>query len=248
MSGFEGFRFAHRGLFGKEIPENSLAAFRKALDYGFGVEFDVHLMKDGSLAVIHDASLMRTVGENKNICELDAAEIADLRLEGTDEKIPLLEETLQLFKGKVPLIIELKVDNGNYAELCEAVCRVLDGYEGTYCLESFDPRCILWLKRNRPEVIRGLLSQNYFRKSELKSFWLKAFLTLLCGNFIYRPAFIAYRISDRRDIPYNLCRKLWKIKGVSWTVTTPEQLRIAETAGELPIFEGFIPENKQKNE
>ena len=87
------WRYAHRGYHDKpRIPENSMAAFRRALDRRFGVELDVHLMKDGRLAVIHDSSLLRTAGVDVAVEDLTAEELKQYRLEGTDEQIPLLEE------------------------------------------------------------------------------------------------------------------------------------------------------------
>lgn len=86
------FRYAHRGYHDKpRVPENSMAAFRRAIENGFGAELDVHLMKDGRLAVIHDASLKRTAGADVLVEDLTAEELKTYRLEGTDEQIPLLE-------------------------------------------------------------------------------------------------------------------------------------------------------------
>ena len=102
------YRYAHRGYHDKpHIPENSMAAFRRAIEHGYGAELDVHLMKDGRLAVIHDASLKRTAGADVLVEDLTAEELKQYRLEGTQEQIPLLEEVLPLFQGKTPLIIEL---------------------------------------------------------------------------------------------------------------------------------------------
>ncbi|MFR8727711.1 MAG: glycerophosphodiester phosphodiesterase family protein [Dysosmobacter sp.] len=102
------YRYAHRGYHDKpHIPENSMAAFRRAIEHGYGAELDVHLMKDGRLAVIHDASLKRTAGADVLVEDLTAEELKQYRLEGTQEQIPLLEEVLPLFQGK-RLIIELK--------------------------------------------------------------------------------------------------------------------------------------------
>lgn len=142
------FRYAHRGYHDKpRIPENSMAAFRRAIENGFGAELDVHLMKDGRLAVIHDASLKRTAGADVLVEDLTAEELKTYRLEGTDEQIPLLEEVLELFQDLTPLIIELKAERGNHAALAEATCRMLDRYRVHYCIESFDPRCLIWLKK-----------------------------------------------------------------------------------------------------
>ena len=158
------FRYAHRGYHDKpRIPENSMAAFRRAIENGYGAELDVHLMRDGRLAVIHDASLKRTAGADVLVEDLTAEELKTYRLEGTDERIPLLEEVLELFQDRTPLIIELKAERGNHAALAEATCRMLDRYRVHYCIESFDPRCLIWLKKNRPEIVRGQLSEQFLR-------------------------------------------------------------------------------------
>ena len=109
------FRYAHRGYHDKpHIPENSMAAFRRAVENHYGAELDVHLMRDGNLAVIHDASLKRTAGADVLVEDLTAEELKRYRLEGTEEQIPLFSEVLEVFEGKTPLIVELKAERGNY--------------------------------------------------------------------------------------------------------------------------------------
>ena len=152
LKDLQGWSYAHRGLHGKGIPENSMAAFRAALDHGFGIEFDLHLLKDGNIAVIHDSLLKRTTGAEGCIEDLTPEDLKNYRLEGTEETIPTFRELLDLYAGKAPLIVELKPVGNNHAALCKAACDLLEGYEGVYCMESFDPRCIFWLKKNRPEV------------------------------------------------------------------------------------------------
>jgi len=238
----KGFAYAHRGLHGKGVPENSMAAFRAALEAGYGVELDVHLMKDGDLAVIHDASLQRTAGVDVRIEELTARELPQYPLEGTEEIIPLLSQVLELYAGKAPLIIELKPEGGNHAALCQAVCDMLRSYEGAYCLESFDPRCIYWLRKNRPEFVRGQLSENFFhsKKSRLPGV-LKFAMTHLLSNFLTRPDFVAYRFKDRRMLSVTLCRKVLGLQGVTWTLISKEEYDLAVKEGYLPIFENFLP-------
>ena len=70
LQALQGWNYAHRGLHGNGVPENSMLAFRKALEHGYGIELDIHLMKDGNLAVIHDTSLLRTAGVDVNITDL----------------------------------------------------------------------------------------------------------------------------------------------------------------------------------
>ena len=219
------FRYAHRGYHDKpRIPENSMAAFRRAIENGYGAELDVHLMKDGRLAVIHDASLKRTAGADVLVEDLTAEELKQYRLEGTDEQIPLLEEVLELFQDRTPLIIELKAERGNHAALAEATCRMLDRYRVHYCIESFDPRCLIWLKKNRPGIVRGQLSEQFLRHGETAghgkaTMWL---LGNLFSNVAVRPDFIAYRFSDRDNLCLRWCRKFYHVQEVNWTIRTRE--------------------------
>ncbi len=238
----EKFRYAHRGLHDKEhgVPENSLAAFRRAVEHGFGAELDVHLTKDGRLAVIHDDSLKRTAGVDVKASELTAQELAQYRLEGTDEKIPFLEEVLPLFEGKAPLIIELKVED-NAAALAKATCDMLDRYHVQYCIESFHPSAVRWLAVNRPEICRGQLSTNFLKERSGLN-WPAAFVaTHLLTSFLTAPDFIAYDLRYRNRLSLKLCRKVWSVREVSWTIRTPEDLTACEGDGCLAIFERFIP-------
>lgn len=236
-----GRAYAHRGLHGAGVPENSLEAFRLAKEAGYGVELDVHLLKDGNLAVFHDATLVRMTGAEGRIVDLTTDELKNYRLEGTEQTIPTFSEVLKLFDGKVPLIVELK-EVGNCAALCEKACEMLDSYSGAYCLESFDPRCIYWLRKNRPDLIRGQLAENYFIKRKVVLPWyLRFVLKNQMLNFLTRPDFIAYRYSDRKNVSNFFCRKIWKLQGVSWTIQSQEEYDVAVSEGWIPIFEGFCP-------
>lgn len=233
--------YAHRGLHDEAHPENSMSAFRAAIAHGYGVELDVHLLKDGNLAVIHDSTLLRTTGAEGRIEDLDSQDLWNYRLEGTSELIPTFREALDLFNGRVPLIIELKVVDNNYAALCEAVCKRLDKYKGLYCVESFDPRCVRWFRKNRPDIIRGQLAENYF-KTKLKLPWiLKLLLTCQMLNFLTLPDFVAYKYADRNRLGNTLVKKLWGAARVSWVVTSKEEYQTAKKEGWIPIFENLNP-------
>ena len=242
MKDLQGWSYAHRGLHGDGIPENSMAAFNAALEGGYGIELDIHLLKDGNLAVIHDSLLNRTTGQPGHIEDLTTEQLKDYRLEGTEETIPEFMDVLTLFNGKAPLIVELKPESGNHAELCAAACRMMETYSGPYCMESFDPRCIAWLRRNRPDICRGQLSENYFKTKNDLPDYLRFALTHNLLNFLTQPDFVAYKYAHRADTPSNyLCRKLWKAQGVSWTLKTQQEYDTAVAEGWLPIFEGFRP-------
>ena len=106
-SPFLGTFFAHRGLHDNnhQIPENSLAAFQRAVDAGYGIELDVQLSADRIPVVFHDATLSRMCGIDRRVNELTFAELRQLSLVNTKEQIPSFQEALALVNGKVPLLV-----------------------------------------------------------------------------------------------------------------------------------------------
>lgn len=239
------FHYAHRGLHdvSRGIPENSLTAFRAAVEHGFGAELDVHLMADGRLAVVHDSDLTRVCGQSACIEDLTAADLARFPLlGGSGETIPLLEEVLPLFAGKTPLIIELKVERGNAAALTDAVMALLGQFPDlVYCMESFHPSAVHHLREHYPQVLRGQLSENFFRSDTLP--WPQAVsMTWLLTTFYARPDFIAYRCEDRGSCPSLwVMRALYGVHEVSWTVRDQQTMDRLLQAGCVVIFEGFVP-------
>ena len=145
-------RIAHRGLHdNKTIPENSLAAFRNAVEHGYGVELDVYLTDDGTLIVHHDPSLKRTCGVKIHPEKIDSSHLENYRLMNTDETIPRLKDVLELVDGKIGLVIEIKTTRKVDA-VCAAVRDMLKDYKGEYWIESFDPRIVRWWHEHCPDV------------------------------------------------------------------------------------------------
>ena len=242
------WRYAHRGLhdLAEGRPENSMAAFRAAIDAGFGAELDVHLLADGALAVVHDSDLSRVTGQKAEIEDLTAEDLSRFPLQGTEERIPLFEDVLALFEDRAPLVIELKVARGNTAALTDRVMEALGDYRGLYCIESFQPSVLLHLKKHYPQVIRGQLSENFLQHSEVglppkPVAWAGA---KLLSTVVTRPDFIAYRWEDRACRSLRLMRRLYGVHEVSWTVRDKHTLEALEADGCVPIFEGFVPEGK----
>lgn len=230
------YRFAHRGLHNHVIPENSMTAFEKAVQNGYGAELDVHLTADGHLAVFHDNTLTRMAKADSRVCDLTRADLKEIHLAGTMETIPMLDEVLPLFDNNPPLIVELKTDRGNAAELCEKTCAMLDRYNGLYAVESFDPRCLMWLKKHRPDIVRGQLSQNFFKTKDV-SFPLRVVLTSLCLNLLTKPHFIAYNFEHKNDVPFRLAKSFWKTPVIYWTLRSKEDILAAEKDSGAAIFE-----------
>ncbi len=242
LSALRGWNYAHRGLHDGQTPENSMAAFQAALGRGYGIELDVHLLRDGNLAVIHDSSLKRTTGQEGRIEDLTTQDLSRYTLEGTQETVPTFRQLLDLYAGKAPLIVELKPVDNNHAALAKAACDMLEGYEGPWCMESFDPRVVYWLKKNRPQVIRGQLTEDYFTGKGKLPWVLKFLLKHNLLNFVTRPDFVAYKFTHRKHTPtYWVWKKFWSIQGVAWTLKTKEEYDEAVAEGLLPIFENFIP-------
>ncbi len=233
--------YAHRGLHKEGIPENSMAAFRAALEKGYGIELDIHLLKDGNLAVIHDHPLLRTTGAEGNIEDLTTEDLQNYCLEGTEETIPTFRQVLALFDGKAPLIVELKATNDNYGALVDTAMAQLKDYQGAYCVESFDPRCIRYLKEHYPHVVRGQLTENFMVSKGKLPKYLKFLLTHQLFNFLLQPDFVAYKFDDRKTLGNFLVRKVWGVQGVTWTLKTPEEHKTATEEGWLPIFEDYEP-------
>lgn len=237
------YRYAHRGYHKKPgIPENSLPAFRRAVERGFGAELDVHLTKDGRLAVIHDSALRRVCSVDGNVENFTAAELEQFRLEGTQEKIPFLEQVLPIFEGKTPLVVEIKPYNGNGNELTAKTVDCLAHFHVNYCIESFDPRILLWLKQHRPKIVRGQLAQNFLKTPSGLRFSYRFILTNLLYNFRTRPDFIAYKYADRKCLGPMIACHLLGGQEINWTIRSKVDMAEAEREGHLVIFESFDPE------
>lgn len=236
--------YAHRGYHNKpEIPENSMAAFRRAVEYGLGAEFDVHLIADGSLVIFHDEQLERQTGVKGEIEDCDITSLRKLRLKGTEERIPTLDEVLDLFEGTdLPLLVELKSARGNYRRLAEAVCKRLDRYKGEFVIESFDPRAVMAVRKLRPDFIRGQLVQDFFATPEKLGPLRVVMLTNLMFNAIAKPDFIASRIGDRRWPALKHAVEKRGRPELIWTVRNAGDYRRTVAAGCIPVFEQIKPD------
>lgn len=244
MAALRKFRYAHRGLYDKAagIPENSMEAFSRAVAHGFGAELDVHLLRDGTLAVFHDSDIKRMTGREGYLEDLSADELKEYPLDGTAAVIPQFCDVLSLFEGTgLPLIVEIKTFRDNFAELTARTMAELDKFHVDYCVESFDPRSVAWLRKNRPDVIRGQLSCNFLKDRGKLSLPMAFATTNLLGNISAQPDFVAYKYEDKKQWAPRLCRRLYGAQGVYWTIRTREDLEQAEREGAIAIFERFIP-------
>jgi glycerophosphoryl diester phosphodiesterase len=240
---FMGYLYAHRGLHdnGTETPENSLEAFRKAVEAGFGIELDVQISKDRVPVVFHDFSLQRICGVKGKLEDYTYEELKQLRLFGTSAGIPRLEDVLTLVDGRVPLIVEYKIP-GRHTEICYIADKLLSVYKGPYCIESFNPLGLLWYRKNRRNVMRGQLSDNFIKVGE-KELPKRMYFSMqhLLLNFLTKPDFIAYNHNYYMDLSRRLCRYLYRTVSVAWTIRNEDELNARRGDFDLFIFDGFIP-------
>ena len=158
---------AHRGLH-EGVPENSRAAFARAIEEGYAIETDVRRTKDGTLVVIHDDNLKRMTGTEGKVSRTSYRELADLRLCGTEEKIMTLQEFLEYVDGRAPVLLEVK-DLYTVVNFPREVVHVMQQYRGEYALQSFNPFYVHRFKQLAPDVLRGQLAVGIFSPEVLVS-------------------------------------------------------------------------------
>ena len=238
---YKQIKYAHRGLHTNNsvVPENSLAAFRRAREAGYGVELDVQFTADRQIVVFHDNTLTRMCGVDRRVDELTYEQLRQLRLMDSDQYIPLLSEVLEVLDG-APLLCEFKpMRTYTDTALCAATLPLLRGYKGLWFVESFNPFMIRWFRKNAPDVIRGILSKR-FEEGEVEPILRKP-LSALMANFLCRPDFIAYQHSDRTQPVFRLCRLLGAMT-VAWTIRSQAEETAAGSHFDTIIFEDYLPQ------
>lgn len=218
--------FAHRGLHGAGIIENSRAAFRAAIQAGHGIELDVQATGDGEAIVFHDYDLGRLTDSEGTLAEMSAAELVEIPLKGEREGLPTLTEILTLIDGRAPLLIEVKSPGRRVGTLSGAVARALGSYIGPVAVMSFNPGVPRWFARHRPDVLRGLVVTEEGKPERGK---LKRRLSLWWS----RADFLAY---DIRDLPSAFAAASG-LKVGTWTVRTEAQRATAAEHADQIIYE-----------
>ncbi len=214
--------FAHRGLhYGAQFPENSLIAFAAALEAGAGIECDVRLTRDDKILVFHDADAWRMCASPLVIARSTHAELG--RLHVGEHPIPTLESLFSLVDGRVPLLIEVKVEDDIWRWI-PAFRRVVPKYTGKFGIMSFDPRVSRLLKTNMPDVRRGLVIRN-----SLPAWKRRVALWFADPDFVAveRTALGKSWVSDLRE----------RMPVYSWTIATAEQRAQAGVHADALIWE-----------
>ena len=226
----KGQPYAHRGLHGNGVLENSPAAFEAAIKLGHGIECDVQAAEDGRAFVFHDYELDRLTDRSGPIANLRPEDIDRISLRDGHGKIPRLRETLEQIAGRVPVLIELKSRNRRVGPLCLSVRRALEGYGGKAAIMSFNPLVGAWFRSNAEHIVRGLVvteenSKNWRgRIARHRNLW------------IAKPDFLAY---DIRDLPsrFAASQRARGLPVVTWTVRSAEQEKTALRYADEPVYE-----------
>ena len=243
-SALNGWLYAHRGLHdgNKRVIENSMEAFRLAVEKGYGMELDVQLTRDGQMVVHHDGSLKRVTGVDRKVQDVD---YADLPLLPDGSRIPLFTEVLSMVDGRAPIIVEIK-HNGGSAKNAAAAWAILKDYKGPYCVESFNPAAMKYFREHAPQIVRGQLASGGKWKKEDLSLGSYIALRSLIVNAISRPHFVAYSVPTDRTVSMGLMKHVFKPLLACWTVRDQQVLDAAQKAGyQYPIFELFEPAEKK---
>lgn len=227
---------AHRGLWGDGVIENSVTAYKKAAEYGYPIEIDLYLSKDGILFSFHDKTLKRMTGEDGYIYDKTAEELKSLRLQDSDEHIPTFDEVLKIAENKVPLLIEIK--NQPDKTVVDKTVERLKRYGGEFAIQSFNPLYINRVKKLAPEFIRGILATADEEELKNEKPLTRLIIKKMLLNFMIKPDFISY---DYKGLP--LKKRKTKNKAVlCWTVTSQKIYDKVKEYADNIIFENFIPE------
>ncbi|WP_112610203.1 glycerophosphodiester phosphodiesterase [Rhizobium sp. WW22] len=223
---------AHRGYhdMNKEVWENTLSAFNRAIEAGFAIECDLHYASDGVPVVFHDDDLQRVCNLPGEVRERTSAELGLLSIGGTRDKIPTLKQLLQLCGGKVPLVLELKGREGDDEGFAESVLEVLEGYKGHVALMSFDHWLLKDLKALEAPYPVGLTAEGnkpetFFQHDEAMHLGLD-FISYFYGH-LPNPFVTAQR---QRSIPV-----------ITWTVRNEAARKHTFANADQMTFEGFDP-------
>lgn len=234
--------FAHRGYHNQklQIPENSTKAFERAIENGFGIELDVQLTKDRIPVVFHDKSLLRACGIDIKVKELTYKEIEQYLLFQTSEKIPKFTDVLEQIQGKVPLLVEFKVQ-WDAVPTCSIVDQVLRQYQGQYAVQSFSPLVLMWYRKHRPNILRGQLSTNFKEEKIEGNPKVNFMLQHLLFNFLTKPDFISYDYKYRNNLSFQIATKCFGALAFGWTIKDEKVLAGSINDFNCYIFERFHP-------
>ncbi len=242
---FLGAPVAHRALHDVNDgrPENSRAAIRAAIDHGYGIEIDLQLSADAQPMVFHDYALER-LAEGTGAVRLKSADaLAQTTLLGGDEGIPTFAEVLETVRGQVPLLVELKDQDGamgpNVGPLEEAAAQALTHYAGPVALMSFNPNSVARMAQLCPDIPRGIVTSSYDPADWPLNEETCSNLRAIPDYDRVQASFVSHEVADLgRDRVAELRAAGADI--LCWTVRSPEAEAVAREVAHNVTFEGYL--------
>lgn len=198
---------AHRGVHNSIVPENTLPAFYKSVDKNYIIELDIHILSDKTIVVYHDYNLFRLTAVNKNIESLSYTQLSKIKIKNK-YTIPTLKQVIQMIKGKVPILIEVK-DMNNNNKFEEELVKILDNYDGEFAIQSMNPFVIDWFYKNRKDYILGLIVYNKLNYKLLKKYMKKVdFLSINKKYLPFKTKKLVLGWTIKNSIEYNKYKNL----------------------------------------
>lgn len=242
-SGFLDKPFAHRALHGPGRPENSREAVQAAVDAGFAIEIDVQCTADQAPVVFHDISLKRLTGHGGTVQTTTSHDLAGLGLSGGPSGAPALSEVLEIVSGRVPLVIEIKDQDGamgpNVGVLEAAVAREIGGYVGPLAVMSFNPHSVAAMAELAPDVPRGITTCTAKGYGPIPKARQLELVTIPDAERL-GAAFISH---DHQDLgsPHVKAVKDQGLSVLCWTVKSETAAKAAYQVADQITFESFLP-------
>ena len=241
MDFLKSWQYAHRGLFDnkQQIPENSLKAFKKALENNYAIELDIQAISDNTFVCFHDSNLKRMTNLDSKLYNYNYEQLKEIKLLDSNEEIPKFIDVLNVVSGKVPLLIEIK-SHQNYKKHLNNLVLILDQYKGNYAVFSFDPKIVKWFKKYRPNYIRGQIT-SYFHENNKMPKLIKYLMKTLFFNKFTKPDFISYNIDNLPNKYANKFKNQNNKVVFGYTARTQDQYDAILNNYDNVVFESFRP-------
>lgn len=242
---FLGAPLAHRALHDVTDgrPENSRSAIRAAIAHGYGIEIDVQLSADNQAMVFHDYALDRLAEGTGPVRVVPAGTLGQMPLKGGDEGIPTLPEVLEMVAGQVPLLIEIKDQDGAMGDdigpLEQATANALNGYDGPVALMSFNPHSVARMAALRPDIPRGLVTSAYAAEDWPLNAATRDHLRAIPDFGRVGASFISHESADLAR-PRVAELKAAGANILCWTVRSPAEEAQAREVAQNVTFEGYL--------
>jgi len=237
---------AHRGLHDvvNGVAENSATAFERAIKHGYGIELDVQVSSDAKAMVFHDPDLLRLTGQTGLVREKPASALSKIALVGNGDKVPSLAEVLEQVAGQVPVLIEIKDQDGrlgpNVGKVAHDIAGLLECYQGPVAVMSYNPHAVAAVAELAPSTCIGLVT-GAFRDSswDVLPRKLRDHMAMISDFDRIGAGFVSHNQNNLENSSL-LELKSRNIPIVTWTIRSKEQEVAARKVADNITFEDYL--------